>query len=520
MQRDPSNQDGQPRTQSPSSAENAPSPSKRPRLDGPNFNPQQMPNGRGQAQGMPQQVGDSGPSNVQTAHMQLANGIEPNNLTAQQFQNMPGGNPTTQARLAGYQANLAQQQQSQMPGAKGPMPNPGGPQSQGSPMMPAEGPGIANYYNPVENNRAQMAGQPGAPGGNHALQDYQMQLMLLEQQNKKRLMMARQEQDNMSVPRNGENPGAPGGQMPNGQQFQGTSPQGPRSVNSPNPSDQMKRGNPQLPGGMPSPLPDGQSRGSPGGGMGYMPGMDQPYFNNGKINGMDPNMVAVGMPNGMRPPPSSHPGPGFPPNMTQQQAVMARNMAQQQQQQQAQAAQQGGWQGPNGQMGQPPQGTPQQQNMGTPQQRAMPPPSAPSAGPAANGRTPSSPQQGAAPPTPQQANKAITKKKTEAKDSKAKVYFHCVNGYSCRNVDIDSSARQRRDLHRTSTLVLRHPPIPMPLVQRLHHKPPLRLSTISKARMVQSSLQSTPNQPHISPIPHHKVVICSREHLAMPPMVE
>jgi hypothetical protein len=32
-------------------------------------------------------------------------------------------------------------------------------------------------------------------GRNHALQDYQMQLMLLEQQNKKRLMMARQEQD-------------------------------------------------------------------------------------------------------------------------------------------------------------------------------------------------------------------------------------------------------------------------------------------------------------------------------------
>ncbi|KAF4634839.1 hypothetical protein G7Y89_g3253 [Cudoniella acicularis] len=36
-----------------------------------------------------------------------------------------------------------------------------------------------------------------AHSGNHALQDYQMQLMLLEQQNKKRLMMARQEQDNM-----------------------------------------------------------------------------------------------------------------------------------------------------------------------------------------------------------------------------------------------------------------------------------------------------------------------------------
>jgi hypothetical protein len=36
--------------------------------------------------------------------------------------------------------------------------------------------------------------------GNHALQDYQMQLMLLEQQNKKRLLMARQEQDSMPYP--------------------------------------------------------------------------------------------------------------------------------------------------------------------------------------------------------------------------------------------------------------------------------------------------------------------------------
>lgn len=35
--------------------------------------------------------------------------------------------------------------------------------------------------------------------GNHAVQDYQMQLMLLEQQNKKRLLMARQEQDKMAA---------------------------------------------------------------------------------------------------------------------------------------------------------------------------------------------------------------------------------------------------------------------------------------------------------------------------------
>jgi hypothetical protein len=50
--------------------------------------------------------------------MQLTNGIESNNLTTQQFQNIPGGpNATPQARsLARHQAILAQQQASQMPG--------------------------------------------------------------------------------------------------------------------------------------------------------------------------------------------------------------------------------------------------------------------------------------------------------------------------------------------------------------------------------------------------------------------
>jgi hypothetical protein len=46
-------------------------------------------------------------------------------------------------------------------------------------------------------------GMPPPPSGkplhgSHALQDYQMELMLKEQQNKKRLLMARQEQDNIS----------------------------------------------------------------------------------------------------------------------------------------------------------------------------------------------------------------------------------------------------------------------------------------------------------------------------------
>jgi hypothetical protein len=62
------------------------------------------------------------------------------------------------------------------------MPNTGGPGYQAQSQMMTqgqEGGVIANYYNP-----GAMA--PGGGGGNHALQDYQMQLMLLEQQNKKR----------------------------------------------------------------------------------------------------------------------------------------------------------------------------------------------------------------------------------------------------------------------------------------------------------------------------------------------
>jgi hypothetical protein len=424
MQRDPSGGDQQQRSGSPGSAENAPSPSKRQRIDGGGngFN-QQIPNGRGQQ--LPQQVGSSGPSNaIQAAHMQLANGIESNSLTAEQFQNIPGN--AQQARtLTQYQANLAQQQKTQMPGA---LPNQG-PQNQGSPSMMAGGQdtgAIAGYYNAGEMGNGMRAGQPGQgqPGGsgNHALQDYQMQLMLLEQQNKKRLMMARQEQDGMV--QGGGREGAPGGMGPNGQPFPGTSPQGPRSVNSPNPTDQMKRGTPHMNPGIPSPLPtDPQSRGSPSAMNFNMPGgqmdpnMAAPYFKmtNG---GMDPNMVGAMQANRMQPPPSSHPG-GFQNALTPQQAAMVR--------QQANNAN-GQW--PNGQMMPGPnQGAPQQNiaGPGTPQQRQMPPPAPPAAGAAANGRAPSSPQQSAAPPTPQQGNKANpSKKKNESKETKAKVIHYCV----------------------------------------------------------------------------------------------
>ena len=62
---------------------------------------------------------------------------------------------------------------------------------------------ISHSMKPLMNTMVPATVPPPVPintSGNHALQDYQMQLMLLEQQNKKRFLMARQEQDSWSHP--------------------------------------------------------------------------------------------------------------------------------------------------------------------------------------------------------------------------------------------------------------------------------------------------------------------------------
>lgn len=138
-------------------------------------------------------------------------------------------------------------------------------------------------------------------GGNHALQDYQMQLMLLEQQNKKRLLMARQEQDNLGPSQPGQMGPFVGGT--------GMSPQNSRQGPSPNPQDQMKRGTPQMgqkglpPGGSPAGMEGIQgNRGSPAPGFdpnNMPPGMQGQFFPG------NPQMAGQ-----MGRPPSSHPG-GF-----------------------------------------------------------------------------------------------------------------------------------------------------------------------------------------------------------------
>jgi hypothetical protein len=477
MQRDGSDMDGNRRPQSPGSSENAPSPSKRPKLEGAPFNGQQgmMPNGRGQPQGMGpgQQVGP-GPNNAMTALLAGTPG-----LTPQQFQALQQQAGAQGKSIQAYASSLAQQQQKQMP-VNG-MPNGAMPPNQGSPMMGQGGdPSIYEQYNPNGLGPNGMPRGPPGPtgaGGNHALQDYQMQLMLLEQQNKKRLMMARQEQDGLGLPREGGGPnvgpGGPGLPGPNGQQFQGTSPQAPRPGVSPNPNDQMKRATPQM-GAAGIPSPEGQSRGSPAS-MNFMPGqMDPnmaPQFYN-QIKGMDGGMGAGAMANGMRPP-NAHPNFA---GMTPQQQMIARQQQQQQQQAAAAAGQMPGWQpGPNGApMMQNPSQAPTPQQMGTPQQRAMPPPQAPAANANGTARTqPSSPSQAPAPPTPSQANKANPKAKKEAKDRK--VYTSLRNGFFCRNVDIDFRSHLRRETMLLSTLEPHRPPKVLPrLPRRLpRHRSPL-----------------------------------------------
>jgi hypothetical protein len=228
--------------------------------------------------------------------------------------------------------------------------------------------------------------------------------------------MARQEQDNIGpMGRDGSGgptPGPTAGSNPTtaNAQFSDAS-QVVRPGASPNSTDQMKRGTPQMNNAnMPSPLPDGaQSRGSPN---------SIPFNMNGPIDPVaqqsQQQFNMMQMANGMRPP-SSHPNQSLNGAMTPQQQMMAR----QQQPQQpppgpqhtaqppsvvGQNGSQGQWSQGQGQ-GQNPGGpngvqmTPQQpsqnQIQGTPQARSMAPPP-----PSAAGATNTSPALSNRPPTP------------------------------------------------------------------------------------------------------------------------
>ncbi len=349
----------------------------------------------------------------QAAHannMLMQGGINPGALSEGQFTAFQQQNPSVQQKsIQVYAQNLAKNQQRQS------MSKPGM-QGHGSPMMQSGlelgGSGVPEFFNAQAAMQMGRGGPNGnQAGGNHALQDYQMQLMLLEQQNKKRLLMARQEQDTVGRP-DGQ-PGMPGppGFAP------GLSPSGSRSGPSPGPNDQMrgtpKMGKAVLPG---SPMPDGsmpQTRGSPAA-MNFANGQVPPEMYQ-QVKPMNEANGTI-----MRPPPSSHPQFNGQPFNPQQMEIMGRA-------QQPGRMPNGTWQqGPPGQapmMQQPPQ-TQQPAQMGTPQQRNdMPPPQAVPTGPAVNGR-PNSPNQPAAPPTPNQTNKANPNPKGRKEKEPRKVGLH------------------------------------------------------------------------------------------------
>ncbi len=411
MRRDPSDLDinGQ-RPRTPSSGDNAPSPSKRPRLDGP-FGHQMMPNGRGPPQGLHGHPMMENPSTLTNA-MLMQNGIDPSGLSNAQIAALQQQNLNVQQKtMQVYTQNRPNQQR---PSVSKP-----GMQGQGSPMM-QQGMDLANStpeYFTVGNAIHMRGGQmPNGAGGNHALQDYQMQLMLLEQQNKKRLLKARQEQDITTRPEG--QAGLPGGQG----YAPGMSPPGSRSGPSPGPNDQMKRGSPKIgPSGIPgggSPIPDGtlsRQGGSPAP-MSY-PGQMAPDM-------LQQMKMAEGMgvvaPNGMRPPNSAQQFNGAQFNPQQAEALRARGIG---------PLPNGTWpQAPPGQTAMMQQPAPPQQpsQLGTPQPRSMPPPTIPSGAPT-NGR-PASPAQAANPPsTPSQTNKANpSKAKKERKEQRKVRLLFCL----------------------------------------------------------------------------------------------
>ena len=412
MQREGSDVDinGQ-RPRTPTSGDNAPSPSKRPRLENGPFNGQTaMPNGRPPGMQNPALMNNS---KTRADTILIQNGIDPSSLSPSQFQSFQQQNPAVQAKsIQVYAQNLNQYHQRSNPGMNA-MPN------QGSPLMQGGLDVSSNMQSfPYESPIIRGVPGPGA-GGNHALQDYQMQLMLLEQQNKKRLLMARQEADNTSLRPDGQHAmaGQPG--FP-----PGMSPQGSRSGPSPNPSDQMKRGTPRLSQtGLPgSPMPDGsvpQGRNSPAVPIQFNQ-MPHEFIAHMKSISGDAMGGPVANGNVMRPPPSSHPQFNLTPA-----GAEAMRQAQLQQGRMANGNWQQGPQVPQGQASMMPQMPQAQQpaQLGTPQQRsaAMPPPQAPPTGTAVNGR-PNSPTQTTAPPTPQQGSKPNPKAKKDGKETRKVSY--------------------------------------------------------------------------------------------------
>jgi hypothetical protein len=236
-----------------------------------------------------------------------------------------------------------------------------------------------------------------------------MQLMLLEQQNKKRLMQANRDRDTIVGANNAGTPGG-GFAAPN------MSPSGSRGAGpSPTPGDQMKRivGTPKMaqqaiPG---SPMTDMQNRASPA------PNFD-PSAAQMQPGGMPQQYYANMGGNQMARPQTSHP------NFTMNMAAMNQQTMEQQMRMAANGRLPNGQPWPQG-VNPAMQGNPQNPAMRNPQQGpgTMGPPPAPAGEQqAVSQRTqPSSPAQPAAPPTPSQSKAAPKGKKENTQKKVCKI---------------------------------------------------------------------------------------------------
>lgn len=135
----------------------------------------------------------SGPYSASYAkQLLIANGIDPNRLTVQQFTAFQRLNPTTQQKSIILYAQILA---SRLRGVDKPLPT-DMPNIQRNP--PAHGPPITT---PQASEGAPLGMSDFYSGGvgpwSYNLQYYQMQLKLLEQQHKRRLAMARAEQDGL-----------------------------------------------------------------------------------------------------------------------------------------------------------------------------------------------------------------------------------------------------------------------------------------------------------------------------------
>jgi hypothetical protein len=270
------------------------SPNKRPRLSPPqnDFLPTQMGNQGQIPNGMAAQQ-----QAMQQAHNHLAalNYLKGNNVPhnpnappqeiLKQANQHVAANQNSQKNLQAYKQNLSHQQTAQVLQAQGRIPmGAGASPANSQATIPFANPGIPASGVPARltpedfekmNAKAKELGGTLVQSSNHSLQDYQNQLMVLEQQNKKRLQHARNETPGRSDDQMNGGGGPLNGQFSQHPQLQGAnmSPQNSRTGPSPQMSQpeiaqQRKSGNKTASGGT-SPEPGEQIRGpSPFGGGG------------------------------------------------------------------------------------------------------------------------------------------------------------------------------------------------------------------------------------------------------------